>query len=144
MKNKFNAFAVVTILALVFTVSCFIQRQKEALMRNELVCSEMQDKVIKQDKDYYSNLKNFIPYEAPSAENHYNNKLHKCFVQLSKFTSISIYDAIENRVLIDCIGKSVVSTEGEGVTCYSENISATPDVITRTEFDRRVKVYMSE
>lgn len=118
------------------------QRQAEELIKSELACSEMQDKITKHDMAYFSQLKYLVGYEMPSAENHFNRKLQKCFVKLSKYTNISVYDAIENRVLIDCMGK-VMETNGNA-TCYSENVAGTPDVITQAEFDQRERVYMSE
>ncbi len=132
-----------------FLISLPKINHEESLAENQANCLKLSQSMVDEEKQGLS------PGEYPSASNHYSDKFQKCFVELD-LTSISstqisnyynIYDALENKLLIDCFITDNIGLDSSKQTSVC-NAYSNPEhaghTIPKDEFDKLEAQYMTQ
>lgn len=116
-------------------------KNQEVLSKNQLICSQLEEKVKNNyDKDY-----EHLGITYLSSSNHYNKKLQKCIVDISydwnssepAYTEEYVVDVVENQRLMQCSERVFKDVETDICNKNGEKI-------TLPQFNAFEKQYMSE
>lgn len=145
---KQNWFISIVVLILVVLFIYYLPKTKKVSIDNQQYCSVMAEQYFTKK---YTNLNS---ENSRTYTNHFNSKLNKCFILISKFDIdsgieiIDLYDTLENKHYGAFIGQRFCDNEcgGDSGVIWSDgndSVSPTDGAESYKEFLEKIKPFMN-